>query len=470
MLVIPKYEEKGKGKFKFGFKTNCVANTALNKPVFKEIWKGFCCQGGEIEFAQTDDCVIKVGKNSNLEIPKSGYEMEITEQGILIVASDCKNLIYGFFALLERITPICVKKGEESFSVDCCKIKDEASVQTRMTHLCIFPETDMPFIKKFIRFASFLRYTHIIVEFWGTIKYDSLKELAWANHSFTKEELCPLFEEARDMGVQIIPMFNHWGHASGSRVKSGKHVVLDQNMALAPLFSRTGWEWNLKNAEVIELISKIRKELIELCGAGDYFHIGCDEAYSAKTKEDFEEIINYVNEVSKDLEKQGRKTIIWGDMLLHKDAVNPQTNNSYTLLNPDFELQKTAIKLLSRSVVIADWQYGVDKYPIETALFFKQNGFEVLCCPWDYKENVIASAKTIKEHGLLGVIHTTWDTLRSSKGMRALMYSASLNWGELDYNVNHSYHSCEIASLLRKLAFSNGEYENCGWEKKQILD
>lgn len=468
MLIKAKFEEKKDGAYIFNRKTIAIANACLNKTIFQEIWNGFCCQSGEIEFKNVDDFCLKIGDAATLSKPENGYVMEISKTGISIAASDDKNLIYGYFALLERISPVCTKQGQETFSVACCRVEDKADVQVRMAHLCIFPETTLAFVRKFIRLTAFLRYTHIIVEFWGTLKYDCLEELAW-KEAYSKEEIRPLLQEAKILGLEIIPMFNHWGHATASRVKTGKHVVLDQNLGLAPLFSNTGWEWNLDNPEVIELHKNIRKELIELCGNGEYFHIGCDEAYSAETKEEFENVVNYINDVSKELESAGRKTIMWGDMLLHESTLGRKTDNSYYFLCPNADLQKILLDSLSRSIIIADWEYDAKKYPIETAIFFKENGFEVLCCPWDITAgNIIASASTIKANELLGVMHTTWQSIGSVRGMWALAYSAALNWGETVFNPDKPRQGNEVAAVLRKLDFPNGNYENSGWTKNQI--
>lgn len=467
MLIKAKMEEKKEGAYIFNGTTKAIANDCLNKAIFQEIWKGFCYQSGKIEFENVDDFTLKIGDDAALSKPENGYVMKISQTGVSIAASDEKNLIYGFFDLLQRISPVCTKQGKEEFSVDCCRVEDSADVKIRMAHLCIFPETTLAFVRKFIRLTAFLRYTHIVVEFWGTLKYDCLKELAW-EEAYSKEEIRPLFEEAKNLGLEIVPMFNHWGHATSSRVKTGKHVVLDQNLTLAPLFSSTGWEWNLDNPEVKQLHKNIRKELIELCGNGEYFHIGCDEAYSAETKEDFENVVNYINEISKELESAGRKAIMWGDMLLHEATLRRKTDNKYYLLCPNADLQKILLDSLSRSIIIADWEYDAKKYPIETAGFFKEKGFEVLCCPWDRsRENLIASASTIKSNDLLGVLHTTWQSIASMGGMLCLVYSAALSWGTAS-SKHDAYQAIEVATILRKLVFPNGNYENSGWTKNQI--
>ena len=468
MLIIPQQEERLNGKYTFGFQTSCLINKQLNQPIFGQLWHGFCCHSGEITFSGAEELIIKIGEAKEIEQPESGYVLEVTENGICAAASDVKNLTYAFFALLERIVPVCTRKGEERFSVGGCRIVDDAAVKTRMVHLCIFPETELSFVRKFIRLAAFVRYTHLVVEFWGTLRYDCLKELAWAEHSYSKDEIRPLLQEAKALGLEIVPMFNLWGHAAASRIKTGKHVVLDQNLALAPLFGITGWEWNLSNPDTVALQKKICAELIELCGEGEYFHIGCDEAFSAFSNAEFEVVVDHINSVSEELGKYGRKAIMWGDMLLHKDTLNQQTENDYYLFCPNVELQKILLSKLSHSVIIADWQYKATLYPIETALFFKERGYEVLCCPWDKDENVQASAEMIREHGLKGVLHTTWNTLQTMRGLRAAAYSAALSWNKAEFKAKPEYQGCEIGALLRKLDFPHGEYADCGWMKQQL--
>ena len=47
-----------------------------------------------------------------------------------------------------------------------------------MIHFCVFPETTLFEFRRFVRFCGVLGYTHFIPEFWVSLKYDALKELA----------------------------------------------------------------------------------------------------------------------------------------------------------------------------------------------------------------------------------------------------------------------------------------------------
>ena len=265
-------------------------------------------------------------------------------------------------------------------------------------------------------------------------------------------------------------MFNHWGHASSSRVSLGKHVVLDQNMEYAPYFDVSGWNWNLKNPNVLALHKKIREELIELCGDGEYFHIGCDEAYGALTTEACLDAISYINRVADELKSKNRKVLMWGDMLLCHQTLNKQTNNTYACLCETPEAQSVLLSALSKNIIIADWQYDATVYPLETSIFFQEHGFQVLSCPWHNLANTRIVAKTAIQHNFIGIMHTTWHTL--STGIGAVVSSAVAAWGNDAWNwdANYGFTRAYLASILRKLANPNGVYENAGWSEKQTQD
>lgn len=141
-----------------------------------------------------------------------------------------------------------------------------------MIHICVFPDTELYFLHKILRMCVVLKYTHIVLEFWGMLKLDAMKELSW-DIAFTKSEIKPIIDEVVDAGVEIIPMFNHWGHAAQSRAIHGRHVVLDQNPRKQMYFRKNGWVWDVKKPMVRELMRNVRNELIELCGDGKYFHM-----------------------------------------------------------------------------------------------------------------------------------------------------------------------------------------------------
>jgi hypothetical protein len=260
-------------------------------------------------------------------------------------------------------------------------------------------------------------------------------------------------------------MLNHWGHAAAARVRLGKHVVLDQNPSLWTYFSEDGWCWDIRKEKVRRLLSDMRTELIELCGEGDYFHVGCDEAYNFSfTEENMDAITDYINELSAELSAKGRRAIIWGDMFISENE-NYNPKNCYECNNPSPEYSEYMISRLDRRVVVADWQYHTVEAPIETSLVFRDAGIDTLICPWDRsKAHVDASVNTAKNEGLMGYIHTTWHTL--SKGMSMVTAAAVAGFED-----THSYKGSLYAytpALWRKVMPADGNYERAGWSKYEV--
>ncbi len=471
-MFVPEYEKPGEGYFTFGKSLKAQANPCLDNESVKSFWNGFCCQSGELDSALTDEFIFAAGKAEKPELNGNQYAVNVESTGFCVAADSKKGLINGFVTLLHQIKAESITEDDAVFKIRCGSFAEKPLVNNQMVHFCVFPETELWELDRFIRLCAALKYSHIVIEFWGMLRFDCLKELGW-KHAFTKEQIRPLIKTANELGIEIIPMFNHWGHASLSRVQHGKHVVLDQNPKLQPLFSDDGWTWQIEKPEVNELLRKVRNELIELCGEGQYFHLGCDEAYNFEiTHENHTVLTDYLNSISNELAVEGRRPIVWGDMLVSKrDTFNK--NNSYTASCKSEELERCLLNDLSRNIIIADWQYCVKEAPVETALIFKEAGFDTILCPWDNASGLHSTepcVNTAVDYELYGLMHTTWHTL--SKGMCDVTKAAFGIWHGFGQNppLPRSFFATNTAKLLRRVYPVNGDYEKAGWSRAQISD
>lgn len=455
------------GMLKLGEKVQATASGMIDNACFAELWSGYASGRSEIKVtvSRKENCgsFFSIGTTTAEPEPGKDYTVKIDENGVYIAADTDKNLAYGFFTLMDMLS--LTDDGE--CYLPCGTLSERALTPFRAVHLCVFPETSLTFLRRTMRLCAALKYTHIVLEFWGMLKFDCLSELSWEN-AFTKDEVRPLIREANAFGVEIIPMLNHWGHASAGRLNQGKHVVLDQNPKLSHLFECDGWCWRIKSKQVRDLLSAVRGELIELCGAGEYFHIGCDEAYGfTYSDESVKEISSYINSVAEELEKEGRKTIMWADMLLarHEDY---NEKNKYTAAAPSVKYENAMCSVLNKKIIAADWQYTVPEYPVETAVTLKNKGFDVLLCPYDVSPRVTnATVKTAAECALSGVIHTTWHTM--SSGMPYIVRCADVLWsGEYTGAESDIIYKLKTAAALRYAAPSGGAYEDAGWAKIQV--
>lgn len=464
MIFNSKNVVKKKGRFVLPENVIAKVSDSLSDSIFADFWKGFSFGFSEIVFEKVEDFVFLVGEADILNANGNAYAINVTEKGISISANDHRGLVMGFMTLMDRVQIDDLEDDVQVF-VDCFELVESPLIENRMVHLCVLPETELWELKKFVRLVGALKFSHIILEFWGMYKFECMNELAWS-FAFSKEDMRQVINEAKTLGLEIIPMFNHWGHATGSRVMHGKHVVLDQNPSLQTYFTEDGWCWDIKKPKVKNLLKKIREEMIDLCGEGEYFHIGCDEAYNYElTMENIDFISNYINEVNEEIAQMGRRTIIWGDMFLYRYShYNP--NNRYHCGAPTEEAAKYFISRIDKNIVMADWQYNSNEAPVETVDVFLKAGFDTLLCSWDRSmPKFYSCVRTIKDNNMFGMLHTTWHTLSSGTPYILLAAVSCFEDAERD---DFEVASTLTASLIRKIFPSGGIYEKTGWAKYQI--
>lgn len=401
-----------------------------------------------------DDC-ITMGNYKESNRGNAEFVINVTDDGVYIEGCDYSATMRGFLTFLEKIK---YSANEDYFYIENCCVTENPLLTFRCVHLCIFPETKLDFLKKCVRSCAIAKYSHIIFEFWGMLKFDCMKELSWP-FAYNKEEIKKIVGEANALGVEIIPMFNHLGHASACREVNGKHVVLDQKPQMEYLFESYGWVWNLKRDDVRSLLSKVREELIDICGEGKYFHVGCDEAYSyAHNAKNAEELAEYINTVCADLLSKGRRMIMWHDMLL-----SPDEFKDYVAFS-DKDVSEILLEKLNKKIIIADWEYYREfGCSWKTSKELKKHGFDVLCCPWYQISNIHEAIETVLSNGLYGVIITTWNTLQC--GFREMIYAGACAYDKKamgDMEMQRIY----CSHVARKALPSYGEYEKCGWSEK----
>ena len=232
--------------------TNAIAYSQMDNPTIKTLWNRFSLGEAALELTPCDQFVFRTGQIQlpTLEDGKE-YALAVSPTGFAVVGKDYGGLMRGFFSLIMKIQ----QKGD-AFVIDCVEEQSNYRLQNRMIHICVFPENDLYFLKKLIRLSALCQYTHVVIEFWGMLRYDCLKELSWPC-AFSKEQMRELIQECRQLGMEPIPMSNQLGHATASRVCYGKHVVLDQNPKLQPLFTPDGWAWNIESDEAKKLLKNM---------------------------------------------------------------------------------------------------------------------------------------------------------------------------------------------------------------------
>lgn len=432
------------------------ADKKMNNDSVKRLLKSFCLKNEDFKIAEGKELTFCIGK---ADIPKLSAEKEfaicVTETGAAVVGKDYGGLMRGFFSLLMKI-----EQEKDVLKIKTVTEESNYNIKNRMIHICVFPENDLYYVKKLIRLCALCQYTHIVIEFWGMLKFESLKELSWPQ-AFTKDEAKELIKECGELGIEPIPMFNQLGHASGSRGCYGKHVVLEQNPNLQHLFTPDGWAWDINSGEVVSLLKEIRKELYELFGKGEYIHLGCDEAhYITHNKDLRKNLAKYLADLTNEVEREGRCPMIWMDMLLEKDTFK----NCYA--TGEKEEVGHIRNSTAKSTVFVDWQYDCIEAPIPSLASLKDCGRKVMGAPWFNKNNYNVHIKTIEENEMFGIMLTTWHTL--NRFMSSILGCAKNCGAKTFYWSDFSGLNEETATILRKVSFEGNNYAQSGWSKAQI--
>ncbi|MBE6937713.1 MAG: hypothetical protein E7460_04070 [Ruminococcaceae bacterium] len=435
---------------------SAVADQRMNNKTVKRLWNSFTLTKGEICFEKGEEFTFRSGLVLLPTLPQGKeYVLSVSENGIAIVGRDYGGLMHGFMSLLMKI-----EQNGDGFRIMSVYEESGYAISNRMIHICVFPENDLYFIKKLIRLSALCQYTHVVIEFWGMLRYDCLKELSWP-HAFTKAQAKELIDECRELGMEPIPMYNQLGHATGSRLCYGKHVVLDQDPGLQRLFTPDGWAWDINSPEVFSLLKQVRTELYELFGPGEYVHLGCDEAYFiTRNGELRKNLALYLGKLTREAQAEGRRPMLWMDMLLERGAFP----NCYTVG------EKDEVALLRNSMagstVFVDWQYECVETPIPSLVSLKNCGRDVIGAPWYNEQNYSAHVQTVRDNAMYGIMLTTWHTLKehmpSIPGCAKKLGAKFFTWS--DYSGLQE----ETATLLRRVSFEGNSYSNCGWSKQQI--
>ena len=478
--------------FRFGAAVTAYVTSAMTPDCaerLRAVWNRFCCTASVLEIRkdlftgdlfdekQTEETpfILHIGGTSflasqpKLRKPEDSYAIRVTAEGVILEAKDEKTLIEGFMTLVQLIIPEDLGEGSERFSVTAAEVHDAPAIGMRAVHLCIFPESAMSTIEKAIHLAGFLKMTHVVLEFWGTYEYKTMRELSWRGKAHTYTEMKRLTDLIRSYGMEVIPMINHFGHATASRGGMGRHVVLNAAPRRAKLFEPDGWTWCLSNPDTWKLLASMREELYDLCGAGSYFHLGFDEAYSYATcpacraRVPYELLAEYVNRLTEDVVSKGRRPILWHDEFINGGDFAGKIQ-SPVVANGQSHNTAPALDLLDRRAIIADWQYDYKNGENATTRYFMDKGFDVILSPWDGRENIRSLCANAKDFGAYGVMLTTWHHLPAylmnfpSTADMVWKRDTSASWNPLT----------ESAAILRTLYDTDGDFDASGWNSFEV--
>lgn len=384
--------------------------------LFAEMYRNFTGGVGRLRTAVSHAAVssavlaLAPAEPEKADVGANDYTLTVRDGRADLYFSDGRAFSHAFCTLL-KLLEVRATKGGGRMTLPLGIVEDAPALAFRALHLCVFPESPYGRMRRLVRLAGLLGYSHIVLEFWGMFPYRT--ERAFGRRAaYTRRQIRRIAADAAALGAEIVPMLNIYGHASQNRVGRGKHTVLDRHPQLAPYFETNGWNWNLANPDTMPLQKRLIGELLDVCGAGGYFCIGCDEAYDYAGdriyagRDATQILIDHINGIAAFLKARGRTPIMWADMLLCGDRFAGSVQ-----CGADPETCERLLNGLNKNIILADWQYWTKDGALPTARFLAGHGFRIVTAPWEDRETAVICLKNVEEHGYFGFMQTTWQAL-----------------------------------------------------------
>ncbi len=340
--------------------------------------------------------------------PDQAYVLETGSRGATIAAASPAGLLYGVNTLLQLVS--------EGGEIHGARIFDYPQLGFRGLHICIFPNTELAAVRQAMLLAARYKYSAVVLEPWASLQSRKRPESAY-EHAYSPEQIRPLVELGRALRMEMIPMLNSWGHASGMRSRSGEHVVLDRFPRFKPLYEPDGWSFCLANPDIYGHLFDRYDELLDLFGPVQYFHAGMDEAWghlgltesaACRGPDPRRTLIGHLRKIHEYFARRNVRVIMWHDMFIQRN--HPQLGR----LSPANSIppidSHLALDALPKEVIIDAWNYDeAGEWPVPR--YFQEKGYPVLVSPWKKKSNTLSLVNTAKRLDLLGLLATTWDSL-----------------------------------------------------------
>ncbi len=327
---------------------------------------------------------------------------------------------------------------EHSGKVPCCRIVDWPAIRYRGMHIDLKGyQPTFECLLETIRLLGRYKINAILLELEDKFKYTAAAGIGNAT-AYSPKQLRVLGELAAAMHMQIIPKVQCLSHVD-YLLKHPRYVALRENGHPFQFCSR--------NPKVHALWRAMALEVMECLPGHKYFHIGADEPWymnECPVCRKYSKSQNYINAVSKAIkvvQDQGRRPIMWDDVLRNKDVELTDKEQKETYL-------------LGRKAILMYWAYGyggehtnifpmLPTYRREKMQVWGSSGSS--CCD-DWFENVpelrrrawniAAWTKSAVENGLEGVVATCWTRLASFDPQSAvpeacwfhMLYAADSMW------------------------------------------
>lgn len=407
---------------------SCPLDSSVNRPFLIRIGTFLSDPGLSGIIPISDSGTMK-------KLDKEGYILKIAKKEILIAAYEEAGLFYGVQSLRQLLRAYPGSPGLPAFT-----IIDWPDIGFRciMDDISRGPVPSHEFMKEQIRRYAELKINAMSFYIEHIVRTDSHPDFAPANGGISIDEFRELSEYAADYQIELVGNFQSLGHFEKIlSFPQYRHLGATDRM-LDPL-----------NPESMEFLREIYREMAPAFSS-NLFNPNCDEAwdlsrgldvYAKHGKSVAEVYANHVSGIDSALRKLGKKTMIWGDIVLEHPGI---------------------LEMIQGDIIIAAWTYGASDPFSEYIDPVRKAGFDFTVSPGilnsnrlfpDYNMTLANARNFIKEgyrRGAIGVYCTVWDD--------GGMHFFSNDWYGVAYNADQSWRPNDAAVGEFDYRFSKGIY------------
>ena len=389
----------------------------------------------------------KVQFRKDADMAADAYTVIVKEDGVKVTASTRLGLLYG----AERLMELSSEDG-----VLCCHISDIPYKPMRGFHFGLPPREEIPFMKRLLRTILIPgHYNQLFMEFAGGMRFDSHPEIseAWLDGNIRgekgelpafphgsmnsggrlleKEEVRDFCDYARELGFELIPEVQSFGHVQyitfahpdiGERDESVQEVKEDTRLADQPPSKVFAHSYCPSNPKSYEIIFDLIDEIVDVVRPPRFVHMGHDEIYEIglcpKCKGTPHDVLyeRHITALHEHLAKKGLRMMIWADMM-------QPTEKRYQT--------SPAAARLPKDIVLLDfiWYFHFD---IDMEDHLLPHGYEVLMGNLYSSHYPRYESRAAKERMIGGQV-STWCrmdeyTLAKKGKLYDLLYTAEMLW------------------------------------------
>ncbi len=363
---------------------------------------------------------------------------------IVLIGAAPRGVFNGTQTLRQMLFAAHTRLG--ALTLPASEIWDYPDLKLRGWHFIAPLRHELAFAEQWLDWLALMKFNTLVVEVDDRFPYERHPQVAHPQ-AMTREQWQHFLKRARQLGFEIIPQVQTFGHF--------RYVLEKPAYRHLSELSEPHPRWGLfaycpSNPETYRVVFDLFDEVLELFRPR-WFHIGHDEITfvpigvcercRATGKTAWQLLAEDIRRLSDYLKARGiERVAMWCDQL------EPDRTGGYAPFFTHF-----AADLIPKDIVLFCWHYDArPTFPWLTR--HKDKGFEVVACGWYHTQNVWRFAAESFDRRTLGYCGTTWYGVTGFATavdlMSAVVLAAQNSWSVDNPLVEIALHPTNLAQDL----------------------